>query len=401
MAITVNILGGTVQLTGNPVEIECTGGVAPVGSSGYKILLRTISEDGKLFGSPFPDADTPDENGKATFDIRAYVDQPVKKIFQYPVIDGVISYPTQAFNIQVQAGESYWDSNNEYQENWGAVETEIIQMLKGGTNPRQISMMNDANTSFFKMYIQGDKFLTARPWADQVHPTQHVKLWYMVDADKTAVVFNVKAVYDDASEASFAGEAFAMSKDNLFEFNCNPALHGIDLEPTGKKVEFFDVWLSGGTTSQSRRFYFDWRYCERPVFLFFANSLGGIDDVFFSGNIKDRFTTEANIVEFPYQTTDTVYDPTLQPSGKTGQNKWTFNTGWKNLTAMQYFRDLLLAQQAWYQYSGLSGLTFNIIPVLIDSADKVLLNRKNNMFSMEVEVSEAHRSPFVFDNRSF
>lgn len=399
MAISVNILGETVQLSGNPVYIECSGASAPAGSSEYKVMLRVISEDGKLLGAPFEDAITPSTSGEALFNISAYVDQPVKAQFQYPASGIYVAYPTQAFNVQVQAGERYIDTNGDLQETWGAVSA-VIQMLKGGFNPRQIAIMNDASTSFYKMYIQGGNWLTARPDGDQVHPTQEVKLWYMVDADKTGVVFNVRTVYDDETEDNYASAAFAMGKDNLYEFNCNPILHGVDIEPTGKKAEFFQVWLSGGETSDVKGFYFDWRPCERPIFLFFANSLGGVDDVFFSGYIKDRFATEGKVSEFPTQNTDTVFDPTLVPTGKTGQNKWTFNTGWKPLTTMQYFRDLMLARQAWYKYSNLV-FSYHLIPILIDSGEKTILDRQNNMFNMNIGVSEAHRSAFVFDNRSF
>lgn len=401
MAINATITGGTVQLTGNPILINCDGANAPAGATKYKIMLRIISEDGKLQGAPFHLAKKPDANGEAKFDISGYVDQYVKAEFQYPVIGFMTTYPTKAFNVQVQPGESYFDSLGNLVENWEAINPTIIQMLKGGTNPRQISMMNDANSSFFELYIQGDKFLTARPWAQTVHPTQFIKLWYMVDLDKIDVVFNINARYDDGSNVLFETDPFAMSKDNLYEFNCNPALHGIELEPDGKQVEFFDVWLSGGNTSQSRRFYFDWKYCERPIFLFFKNSLGGIDDVYFSGYINDAFVTEGSVGEFPFVDGNSVYDPTLVPISKTGVNKWILNSGWKTLTDVQYYRDLMLAQQAWYLYSGLSGLTFNIIPILISNADKALLDRMNQLHSFDLEITEAHKSPFVFDNRSF
>ena len=69
LMITATIQGGAVQLTGNPVYISCSGGSAPVNSSEYKIMLKVISEDGKLPGAPFIDAITPDSSGEAVFDI--------------------------------------------------------------------------------------------------------------------------------------------------------------------------------------------------------------------------------------------------------------------------------------------------------------------------------------------
>ncbi len=401
MAITASIEGGDVQLSGNPVIISCSGGVEPTDSSEYKILLKIISEDNKLEGAPFTDEMAPDDDGNAEFDISGYVDQPVAALFQYPVVGDYVAYETQAFNIQVQVGESYIDSTGELVETWGDT-SDVFQILKGGLNPRQISMMNDDNTNFYETYISGSNFLTARPQGDMVHATQHVKLFYMVAVAQSAVTLNIKVVFDDGTEETYTSDSFAMSTDYLYEFNCSPADKGIDLEPDEKQAEHFWAWLDfGEETSQQRYFYFDWKYCERPIFLFFANSLGGIDDVYLSGFIKDNFLTEGEIGTYPYQTDDTVYDPTLKISSRTGQNKWIFNTGWKVITTLQFYRDLMLARQAWYLYSNISQTTFIIIPVYIEVGDYELFDRKDNLYSMELEVCEAHKSAYVFDNRMY
>lgn len=402
MAITATITGGDVQLTGNPVYINCTGGSAPVDSSGYKILLKVISQDQKLEGSPFIDAIAPDSTGKATFDISGYVDQPVKAIFQYPLVGAYKAYPTQAFNIQIQTGERYFDDQGILKQEWGTVNPTIIQMLKGGLSPRQIAMMNADSSNFFNTYVQGDKWLTARPQGDEVHPKQNVKLWYMV-ASNTSATFKVKIFYDDSTTATKNTTVVGgMNKDNLYEFNCNPTHLGLDLEPTGKRATHFEVSLDfGGSTSHVRNFYFDWRPCERPFFLFFANSLGGVDDVFFSGFGKDKFVTSGEISAYPPQPSNTVYDPTLIPSGKTGQNTWELNTGWKGLTTLQYYRDLMLAKQAWYLYSNVSITSYIPIPVLIDNGDQIIFDRKENRFNFPLSISEAHKSEYPFDNRLY
>lgn len=390
-----------MQLTGNPIWIECSGGSPPAGSSGYKILLKVISEDGNLVGAPFILPIAPDASGNADFDISGYVDQPVKAAFQYPLSGIVVARASQAFNVQLQAGERYWDSAGELQEVWGSVEASTIQMLKGGNHPRQISMMNALGDSFYADYVQGDQWLTQRPQGDQVHPTQSVKMCYMVPATKSGNL-NIVVHYNDDTTNS-ASAAITLNKDYLYEFNLSPTQYGISLEPTGKKALYFTAQLDfgSGDTSQLRSFYFDWRYIERPIFLFFANSLGGIDDVYFSGNIKDLFQTSDDVAERPPLRDDTVYDGTLVPSVKTGQNRWSFNTGWKPITSMQYYRDLLLARQAWYLYSNVTVTTYSIIPVIIENAGKELLDRKNDLFSMEITVSEAHRSAFNFDNRRY
>jgi hypothetical protein len=400
MAITATILGEAVQLAGNPVEIKCTGGSIPEGTTNYKILLKVISEDGKLTNFPKTDAITPDINGEALFDISGLVDQPVKAVFQYPPSGPIVSYATQAFNIQIQPGESWMDSEGVTQESWGSISS-VFQILKGGISQRQLNMMRDAGTNFYQFYLTSGKFLTARPWGESVHPQQPVKLWFMPIASVSAT-FNVKGYYNDDSNSTHS-TAVNLDKDKLYEFNCNPGLLGLDLEPENKRMKFFEVWLSSGGNiiSEVFRFTIDWSYCERPVFMFFANTFGGADDVYLKGFIQDKFNVEGTTVYKPATREDSVYDPTLIVTNKAGQNKWSVNSGFKSLTYIQFLRDLMVTRQAWYAYTNVSQTTRIIIPVIIDNADKLLINRQKDLYAIDIEFSEAHTSQFSFDNRSY
>lgn len=399
MAITVNITGGLVQLTGNPIWINCSGGSAPAGSSGYKILLKVISEDDKLDGAPFIIPIAPDADGNAVFDISGYVDQPVTPVFQYPSVGDVVAYQSQAFNVQLQAGERYWDSDGTLQEVWGAVESDIIQMLKGGTNPRQNSAMRDASINFYSLYVEGKRWLTTRPWGETVHPEQNIKLWFMVEASKSATLHLVTH-YNDDSTNDYASESLSLNPDYLYEFNCNPALKGVDLEPTGKYAVFFDAYLDfgGGDLSFSRRFYFYRKHIERPLFFFFANSLGGIDDVFLFGHIKGNFTSESSIVERHQLSSDTVYDATLSESGKTGQDGWVASVGWKYVNDLPTFRDFLLGRRVWFLFANVNPMSFHVIPVIIKAGTYDLYNRQNDIDTFDIPFIEAHRSPYIYDN---
>jgi hypothetical protein len=400
MAITATISGGAVQLTGNPVRILCTGGSAPVNSSEYKIMLRVISVDGVLTGAPFVDAITPDADGEALFDISGLVDQPVTAVFQWPVSGASKSYPTQAFNIKVQPGERYIDADNLLVETWGA-ESEEFQMLKGGLSPRQVAAMKDAGFTFYAKYIQAGKFLTARPQSCGVHPLQPVKLWFMPD-DNNSSQLAMTAFYDDGSTETKNVNAF-MNTDYLYEFNVNPVQLGFTLEPAGKRMLYFDVWLhySGSLLSETRRFVIDWRPCERPVFIMFANTFGGVDDVYFSGFIQDKFETKGAVSYRPPQVSDTVYTPTLMSLDKTGRNKWSINTGWKSITEIQFLRDLLVSKQAWYLYTNIGQTTTSIIPITDITASEVLVDRKEDLYAIQIDFAEAHESRHSFDNRSF
>jgi hypothetical protein len=213
----------------------------------------------------------------------------------------------------------------------------------------------------------------------------------------------VKAYYSDGSFVISQSE-LPLKIDSLYELNCNPAFHGIPFEPTpGKRILYIDVWIEHFSSpfSDVRRFEVDWVYCERPYFMMFANSLGGIDDVYFSGFGIDSFTVENTLAYRHPQPDDTVFTPTIVSPNKTSQNKWKINTGWKAITILQFYRDLMVSKQAWFLYPGLSGLTHNIIPVIIQNSDTELINRQDDQWNVDIEFIEAHSSRFSFDNRLY
>jgi len=395
--ITATILGDTVQLTGNPVRIKCTGASVPAGSVNYEILLKIISADGNLDGAPFTRAKAPDTSGEAKFDISGFVDQPVDRRFQFPVINTVTTYTNQFFSVQVQTGEAWLDSDGVFHEEWGATSTAFV-LLKGGVSQRQLNIMSDAATNFYETYIASGKFLTGRPQDEPVHPEQPVKLWFIPSAAASAT-FKVTGYYDDGTNAEYTGPVNLVTT-SLYEFDCNPGKLGLDMENASKKMTFYDVTIDG-ITCENRRFYVDWEYCERPVFMFFANTLGGIDDAYLSGAIRDKFITEGNTAYKPADDNDTAFDATRIVTGRSANDKWTINTGWKRLTHMQYLRNLLLARKAWYIYTNLTQTTEQVIPVIAEPGEKELINRQKNLYAIDIDITEAHFTGFTIDNRTY
>ena len=398
--ITATVTGGAVQLTGNPVVINCAGGSVPSGAFEYMIMLRVLSPDGKLEGAPLIDAITPNPDGTAIFDISAILDQPHEMVFDNNYVSKAIEYPLRAFNIQVQPGERYINSQGILVENWFTVSS-VFQMIKGGLSPRQNAMMKAIGQTYYSKYIAGKKFLTPRPQGDVVHPNQPVKLWLMVVANYQAL-FKIKVFYSDGTDATATTELI-LNTDSLYELNCNPALHGLALEPAyNKKILYFDVWVDLlAYQTDTRRFQIDWNYCERPYFLFFANSLGGIDDIYLSGFGIDAFSVTGTQAYRPVRTTDTVYTPTIVSPNKAGQNKWKINSGWKSIPTIQFYRDLMLSKQAWFMYPNISNTSRIIVPVIIESVSEEMINRQDDRWNIDIEFSEAHSSRFSFDNRSF
>ncbi len=400
MPITATVTGGAIQLTGNPVIINCAGASIPAGAYEYMVLLRIISQDGKLSGAPFTDAVTPKPDGTASFDISGLLDQPLEVAFDNILAFKIIEHPTRAFNIQVQPGERYIDRSGLLVENWFAV-SPIFQMIKGGLSPRQNAMMKAENESFFTKYVQGKRFLTPRPWGDYVHPLQPVKLCFM--PKETIMLFlKIKGYYTNNTDETKSVQC-VVNADSLQEINCNPTLHGFIMEPPGKRLKYFEVWFEKNAVPYSdiRRFEIDWRYCERPYFLFFANSLGGIDDVYFDGFGIDSFSVSGSQAYRPVRPDDTVFTPTILSSDKSGQNKWKINSGWKSISTIQFYRDLMLSKQAWFLYPNLGNTNSIVVPIIITNSDTELFNRQDDLWNIDIEFVEAHTSRFSFDNRMY
>jgi hypothetical protein len=401
MAITTEIIGGAVQLTGIPCWVKVSGGVAPVGSSEYKYLLQVISEDDTLLTDPDPDAIAPDSNGEVWFDISGIVNQPVKAVFKYPATDAYEIYPKQAFNIQVKTGQSYVDSNGMLQEVWGAT-SEVFQMLKGGVSHRQIVNWNASGSSFYQTYIQGGKFLTHRPQSDIVHPAQPVKLWFIPDSNNLSTLA-MTGYYNDGSSETLTRQVM-LNTDYMYEVNANPVHMGFTLEPVGKRMLYFEVWFHyyGSLLSDIRRFVFDWRPIERPVFVFFANSIGGVDDVLLSGRMIEKFDVEGNAVRKQPLRDATILDPVLVVPDSLGQNRWTINTGPKSTTQMLHLRDMLVSRQKWLLYPNEAVSAYTVIAVITPGSEIQLIDRspdQHDIYHVDIAFEEAEQSQFSFDNR--
>ena len=397
MALTATIYNGDIQLSGNPIYIRVTGGTEPAGSTEYKYLLQVISVDSELIGAPFTDAIAPDEDDAALFDISGLVDQPVKKAFEYPESNLIWGYDDQVFSIKVKPGESYIDSNGDLQTNWGS-ESSAFSVVKGGVSQRQLNHWLTNVTDFYQTYITGKRWLTLRPWGDYVHPNQPVKLFFMVSGTVT-LDFVITYTYDDLTQGTIT-KSTTLNAGKIYEFMCNPKSHSVDLEPTGKKVTHFDAVLkSGGNNySNSFRFTLDWRECARPYFLMFANSLGGVDDVYLSGYGIEKFQTEGTTVTRPATMEDDVVDPTLIVPNRKGRNAWTISSGWKSASQMRHLRDLMLSRQAWLLYPNLSVSNYIVIPVIVEPGEQQLVDHKEDLYAINISITEAHDNRYGFDN---
>jgi hypothetical protein len=396
MALSAIILNGSVQLTGNPAWINVTGASAPSGSSLYKLLLKVESTDDDIVGAPFVDAIPPNDEGQAMFDISGYIDQPVTAKFQYPVSLPILGYTGQIFTVTVTPGESYIDEDGVLQENWGTASSEI-QFVKGGVSQRQLGMWS-LSGNFYGTYINGQKWLTLRPWGDFIHPNQPAKL-YFVSKQSQTLNYEIKYYFDNGTSGTYDTVA-VLTDDAVHEFNCNPKFLSVDIQPTGKRVEYFDVRIRAGGNNYSdvRRFHYDWKFCERPYFLMFANSLGGVDDVYLAGFGQEKFVTEGTTVTKPAAYGANELEPTLIVPNRKGRNSWTINTGYKTASQMRHLRDLMLSRQAWLLYPNLAVSNYIVIPVIVEPGEQTIVDYLNDLHAMDIEITEAHDNKYGFDN---
>lgn len=392
MALTLTVPAGTFHLAGNPIRVVVSGASAPVGSSNYKVMLKIVSTDSMLVGSPFIDAKTP-VSGAAEFDVSGYIDQPLLRSFNYPLAGGVYGYQTDTFDVQFAAGESYIDENGELQETFGE-NTETHFVVKGGVSDFRLGKYKDASSSFYADYVQGGKFLSHMPTTQKVSPTQPVKLWFLSDFTGNADL-RIKAVYDDGGQYIYSS-THGFYKDVLHEVNCLPTHADAENMPMAvydlagnvvTRMAYYDVWIQG--KSETRRFEVDHKYYEHNYYLFALNSLGGIDVLWLNGYPKHGFDTNEVIAVKPRQATDGARVPTRVVSSRTGIRKWTIGTGYKSTEELDALIDAALSNQAWL----LVGT--DVVPVIVRLANADLYDRMDDIHAVDLEIEEAHNLKFI------
>jgi hypothetical protein len=383
MALSVDIPGGTIQLSGNPIWVEVSGGSAPADSEDYKIMLRIADAGSNLMGAPFIDAIPPDGSGNATFDISGYMDQPIPIEWFGLNVGG--PHDSQLFDITVEAGECYIDSDGVLQEDWSG-STEELKILKGGIGDRQLAYYNDQESSFYEDFVVGKKWLTWQPDGMIVPPYMPVKLWFVSETAGSSTRI-VTAYYSDGT-TDVHSEAFGIYDiSGILEFNGDPYSLGMDLiNDDGARIEYFTVELEG--YAPLRTYYIDWTYHENYYYLFYANSLGGVDSIWLGGLVEEVITSNMVTTLKPAAIDATVYDPTVLVSSKSATRVWRANTGYKRRAELRDLRDMLLSKRVWFYFRG------NIYPVVVRNTESVFWDETKDITNMTLELTEAHESRY-------
>jgi len=392
MALTLTVPSGAFHLSGNPIWVKITGASAPAGSTNYKVLCKVTSTDGVLIGGPFIDSKVPGTT-ETWFDVSGYVDQPIEKTFQWPLVGEMTGHADDTLNVTYTAGETYIDSNGDLQENWEA--TGVVDfVLKGGVGYRKLGQYNDDSSSFYADYVTGAKFLTNLPDNQKVNPYQPIKLWFVAAANYNANLV-IKAYYEDGTTYTRTNQA-GFYIDIIHEMDIMPYHNdNVNLAPVinGVKMTRFEFQISGKTAKQT--YYIDHSYHEQCNYLFFLNSFGGVDCVWLSGEVQKGFKSDAVQALKPFAIEGSAKDRTMIVSSRTGQCTWKINSGWKSQLEIEALKDLLLSKQVWLLEDASGYNQGTLHPVTIENSSSDLYNSQEDLFSLDLEITEAHNNQYL------
>ena len=403
MAINHSIYGGIVQLSGNLVQIEVTND--DIKGESPRALLKATSTDGAVAGGPFKDSkdwrplDPPVAgSGKAIFEFQEYLDAPTDYNFTFPYGEPIaIKHPLRAFDIDILAGASYIDNVLASEtfgkkiELWQDVAAAVsIRILKGGMSQYRQAQYNEAATNFYQDFIQGNKFLTHRPNFQRISYMQPVRLWYLLP--ETEPVTRSLIVEYTGADGAVVPLTFAITldPDGLYEFVLDPAKLGIPVDAKQFAVYQFD----GATQVGERRtFIIDSTYYENNTFLFFANSLSGIDDLWFTGAVKMLLNTEGETGIQPLDRNATTRDRSVVETQSTGSRKWSVFPGNRMSVAdMESLQDFIYSKFRWLVWNG------RIVPVNLERGEFELTNTMRDMIindELEFMLIEAHSNNYL------
>jgi len=394
MSLTISEIAiNTTHLSGNPIWVKVTTSL--VQGTNYKILLKVVSPDGVLIGTPFIDAIAPDTDDVAWFNISGLVDQAITKNFNWPLLGRINAYTDMAYDIWLYAGESYIDGSGDPQESFETV-VEPFFIVKGKLPLIKLAELNDASSSWFDYFVDGERFLSLMPTTQKVSPWQPVKLWYKwPDAVSDVIDLIVTATFDDDSTQTIEQNP-AVTRASLYEFDVQPEHVGFTLDNGVKKMISFTVSaeIDSVPILEIRTFEIDWDYKEKHWYLFVDNQIGGIETIWLKGRAVYAPTGERSLAGKPQPRGAGVKIPTLVVSGNSRQRKWKINSGIKLKDELAALDILLDSPEAWLAIPPASGATalsgYTLAPVIINNTEFVLNDDTQDVESIDIELLEAH-----------
>ncbi len=397
MSITISeITNASTHLSGNTIEVKTTTSGIPAGASEYRIILKIVSVDNLLFGSPFIDAIAPDSLGNARFDISGLMDQDMKKEFQWPIptlYEGRWhGYQNLVYDVQLFPGEIYIDENNLLVENWQAAFGNIF-IVKGKLNHLVLAKLNDIQNTWFDYYCAGGRWFTYQPLTQYITPFQPVKLWWKPPTTGLTFSLKAKAYYSDGSILDYAASP-TMWHDVMFEFDLQPDGLGFAPQINNVKLLHYEVWMIGTPNIEKRTFIIDWAYHEEVWYLLADNQIGGFDCISLTGSVVYNPFGERKITGKPFEKGMGLKQRTQIVSGNKCTRRWQINSGYKSKAELTALDVLLDTPNAWLLIPPQGGSDnislYTIAPVIITSSELQLTDSMNDQESIDIEITEAY-----------
>jgi len=395
---------GAVQLSGNPIQIIVpTAPELIIGKSSFKRLLKITCAE--LMGSPFIEEIAPCLTGSparliSKFDISGLVDQPVNYEFNFPAVGVITDHRALEFNVSIDTGEVWIDADGNRQEHWNNLPApeNSIRILKGKLRSHELALLNEMGKNFNSEYINKGKFLTHLPNVQKVSPTQIVKLWYLsrypgyVEAQWHCNVTQMTN-YGPHTFTKLKGDLMLDPNSGLLEFNVNPLFMGHQGTDTDQyPIYHFSFWLTkksdNSMISEVRTFEVDNSYYETSFTFLYVNPLSGIDCIRLTGEHTQNLNASSEIVFIPVPVGSGTKTASLKTVSVTGQQSWEINTGHKTRSEMISLRDFLESKDCWMVDP---DNTSRLIPVLIEKDNFKLYDSSEDIQSLNLKITEAHR----------
>jgi hypothetical protein len=385
MSVTLQITGGLVLLSDNPIQVVLT---CTVPHPNQRLALKITCPE--LIGSPFIEEIAP-QNNHSVFDISGFFSQPIEPEFHFPVTGVVSGHSSLVFNASLDVGEIYTDDAGDRIVTWeNSSSGNQIRVIKGKLRPHELGILNDQGKSFASEYINGGKFLTNIADDSVVGPAQIVKLWYLsrwTDDHqavlKTRVFTSLKSAYLPISQ-----ELVLYSITGLVELSLNPVFQGFQPDP-GELIEGFEVWLedANGEISQRLRLVVDNNFYEQEFLLLYQNNFKAIESFRLTGQYSENLSTESEpaVRALPALTGSKTAGMILLSSS--GKRSWTINTGYKSMKEMKMIRDVLESRYTWLIDPDNAN---QLLPVVIDSGEFELFTSEADIPNLSLTIREAY-----------
>lgn len=397
MSITISeIEHASTHLSGNIIEVKATTSGKPAGASEYRIMLKILSVDNVLLGSPFIDAVAPDSAGIARFDISGLMDQDIIKDFYWPiptVYEGRWhGYQNLVYDVQLIPGEVYIDENNLLVENWQTAFGTIF-IVKGKLNQLVLAQINDIDNTWFDYFCAGGRWFTYQPVTQYITPYQPVKLWWKPPTTGLTFTLHAEGFYSDGTKKFYANFP-TMWHDVMFEFDLQPSGLGFPPIDGDAKLLYFEIWMTGSPSIGKRTFIIDWVYHEEVWYLLADNQIGGIDCISLTGSVVYKPSGERKITGKPFEKGMGTKQRTQFVSGNKRTRRWQINSGYKSKAEIAALDVLLDTPNAWLLIPPLGGSDninlYTIAPVIITSSELQLTDSMNDQESIDIEITEAY-----------